>query len=289
MISAFARGALTLARPEFARHAASAARFVLDHMRGDGGALFRTYKDGRARHAGTLDDHAFVIQGLIDLYEATWDLQWLDAALALQRVLDEHYFDDEDGAYFLTAHAQVVPLARRKPQYDGAEPSGNAIAISNLLRLAEYTADASLRARAESCLRAFGEPLRNGSLALSRMLGALELYVDEPLEIVLVVAAGEEDVRDQMLAHVRTTYVPNRILTVLPAGDAVERQAARIPLLTGKHPRDGHTTAFVCKNHVCQFPTSSPETFARQLQATTPLFEEGTPPPLFPPGFPFPQ
>jgi uncharacterized protein YyaL (SSP411 family) len=147
MISAHAFAALVLDEPDYARRAERAAAFLLEKVR-RGGRLLRSYKDGQARHNAYLDDYGFLTAGLIDLYEATGDPRWLREAIGLDAVLEQHYEDHENGGFFLTSNDHEALLAREKPAYDGAEPSGNSVAVLNLLRLYEFTTDEKYRLRA---------------------------------------------------------------------------------------------------------------------------------------------
>jgi hypothetical protein len=158
-ISAFAQGAFVLGQDEYAERARRAAHFVLEKLQSSDGRLRRSYMDGKARHNAYLDDYAFLIQGLLDLYDATSELRWLKEAISLQATLDRHHFDARSGGYFMTSGDHEALLVRDKPVHDGAEPSGNSVGVVNLLRLAELTQQADYRRRAEKCFAAFSEQL----------------------------------------------------------------------------------------------------------------------------------
>jgi uncharacterized protein YyaL (SSP411 family) len=269
MISAYAQAALVLGDAHYARVAERAADFVLTAMRREG-RLLRSYKDGVARHRAYLDDYAFMIAGLLDLYEATGEVRWLQQATALDDVLAAHYEDRAAGGFFMTGDDHEALLAREKPNSDGAEPSGNSVQALNLLRLHELTTDDRYRRRAERTLRAFGETLRRAPAALSDMLLAVDYQLDAPKEIVIV-SPGARAEAEPLLTELRRTFVPNRVLVVVSEGPALAAQAAIVPLLDGKTARGGKPTAYVCKRRVCALPTSQPEVFAQQLRAVEPL------------------
>jgi hypothetical protein len=269
MISAYAQAALVLGDERDTVIAARAADFVLTAMRKDG-RLLRSYKDGRARHRAYLDDYTYMIAGVLDLYEATGNLRWLQQATALDDVLAAHYEDRESGGFFMTADDHEALLARAKPNSDGAEPSGNSVQALNLLRLHELTTGDRYRQRAEATLRAFGETLRRTPTALSDMLLAVDYELDAPKEIVIVTPASRADA-EPLLAELRRTFVPNRVLVVASAGQPLAAQAAIVPLLDGKAVHSGRPTAYVCKRRVCALPTSRPEVFAQQLRLVEPL------------------
>ena len=262
-ISAFAQAALVLDDPAYAERAAAAADFVLASLR-VGDRLLRSYANGEARVAGYLDDYAFLIAGLLDLYEATSDPRWLEVALSLDGVLTNG-FEDADGGFFRTSDEHESMLTREKPGYDGAEPSGNSVQLLNLVRLHEFTTDDAYRQRAERTLRAFGATLSRAPFALSEMLLAVDFQLDTPKEI-LIITPGARDDAAPFLAELRATFLPNRILTVVPEGDQFAAHAALVPLVEGKFARDGDTTAYVCENRICDLPTTDPAVFAEQIR-----------------------
>jgi len=263
MISAHARAALVLAEPVYAERAARAARFVLTRMR-EGGRLLRSFTDGGAGHRAYLEDYAFLIAGLLDLYEATSETLWLREAIALDGTLEEHYEDREGGGFFRTGHDHETLLAREKPAYDGALPSGNSVQALNLLRLHELTTEDGYRRRAEATFRAFGERLREFPASLSEMLLAADFLLDTPKQLVIV-APGSRNDAEPFLERLRSTFLPNRVLAVGVEGPDLDAQSELIPLLKGKVAREGRATAYVCESNVCQLPTTDPEIFARQI------------------------
>ena len=181
MISAMARGG----EPGFVERAARAADFLLKNSRKKG-RLFRSYMDGRARHNAYLDDYAFLIAGLLDLYEATSDIRWLREAIALQQTLDEQYRDEKTGGYFLTSHDHEQLLARERPGRDKAEPSGNSVAAMNLLRLHELTLDERYLNACEQLLGAFARNVRGSP----EMMMAVDFLLGRSKEVVIVSPGG---------------------------------------------------------------------------------------------------
>ncbi len=268
MISAFARGGMVLDDADDIHRASRAADFVLAKLRVDG-RLLRSYKDGRGRLDGYLDDYAFMIQALLDLYEATGNVQRLGDAIGLQKVLDEGFADAEGGGYFATSGRHETLLAREKPDYDGAEPSGNSVALMNLLRLGEMTTDDGYRVKADRLLRAFGGTLKRQPLSLSEMLIALDFRVGVPKEILIVTPSSRAEA-EPFLARLRKAFVPNRILAVAVQGADLDAQVKHMPLLEGKVAAKGKATAYVCERGVCRLPTTDPETFAKELASVAP-------------------
>ena len=268
-ISAFAKAAHVLNEQAYAIRAARAARFVLERMHRDG-RLRRSALGEITTGDAYLDDYAFLIAGLLDLYEADFDPGWLDHAIALQAVLDAHFWDDAGGGYFLGADDTERLLAREKPAYDGALPSGNAVAVGNLLRLAEFTARPEYHTRAEACFAAFAAQLGNRPTSLPKLLSALDFASDRPKEIAIVKAAPHDDA-EPFLARLRDAFLPNRVLAVVTQGEDLAAHQRLIPWLEAKIAIGGRVTAYVCERHVCTLPTSDPDIFAQQISSPLPL------------------
>ena len=264
MISAFARAGLAFGNPAYTMQAETAARFILDHLHING-RLYRSFKDGQVRHNGFLEDYAFFIAALIDLYEADHDIWWLEKALELDDVLNNFYEDQENGGFFTTATDHEALIAREKPCYDGATPSGNAVAALNLLRLHSYTTDDQFRIRAENLFKAFYQRLTETPSALSEMLLAVDYYFDTPKEIVLITPPGNPDAAVPFVDKFRDRFIPNRIL-VAADEKLAGNNAKTIPLAAGKKAAHGSTTAYVCENGACSLPAETPEEFILRLR-----------------------
>jgi uncharacterized protein YyaL (SSP411 family) len=262
MISAFARASFVIGNQEYADRAARGADFVLTRMRRNG-RLLRSFKDGEARHDAYLEDYAFLIAGLLDLFEADGERRWLEEAVTLDHVLAKRYEDRKYGGFFMTGDDQEHLLVRQKPAQDGAEPSGNSAHTLNLLRLYELTSRESYRDRAVSSLRAFSRVLAEAPAALSEMLLALDFLLDAPKQIVIVVRRARDEA-EPFLSKLRVKLVPNRALVVMNDGEA-EEWARLVPWTEHKTIRDGKATAYICENRICRQPTTDPEEFERRL------------------------
>ncbi|MBI2841396.1 MAG: thioredoxin domain-containing protein [Acidobacteria bacterium] len=276
MISGYARAAMVFGEERYAGIAGRAADFLLRNLLQDG-RLRRSFKDGRAWHNAYLDDYAFFIASLLDLFEATGEARWLEEAIALDHVLEAHYEDKTGGGFFMTSDDHEVLLAREKPSYDGAEPSGNSVAVLNLLRLHELTTLDSYRQRAERTFKAFSPLLARAPQALSEMLLAVDFHLDTPKEIVIVVPEKRSDA-EPLLAQLRASFVPNRVLVVAVEGKELQRLSELVPLLEAKVAQRGKATAYVCERRVCELPTSDPAVFAKQIRKVRSLDESGTNP-----------
>jgi uncharacterized protein YyaL (SSP411 family) len=212
------------------------------------GVLLRRWRQGEAAIPGFLDDYAFFGQGLLDLYEATFDRRYLDSAIELADKMRELFEDTEAGAFYSTAAGDVSLVMRIKEDYDGAEPSGNSVATDVLLRLAHMTGSEVYRTSAEKTLHAFAAKMGAQPSAMPQMLVALIRHITPPQQIVL---AGDEII--PFLDALRTRFLPHH--TLLKSGDVPA--AANMPLV------DGRAAAYVCENFACRMPTTNPaELFA---------------------------
>lgn len=266
-ISAFARAAQVLGNPELVRVAARAAGFILGNMTANG-RLHHSHQEGEPRGEAFLDDHAFLIAGLIDLFEASGELGWLERSLELTVAVREQFEDGERGGFFMTGPRHEELISREKPAYDGVVPSGNSVMVMNLLRLHTLTGDSLLLQQAERAVAAFTSQLANSPTALAEMLLAVDYLQTTPAEIVIVAPAGRPDAAEPFLAGLRRVLVPNRALVVVCEGEELQRAARLIPLLEGKKAAADRAVAYLCENRSCRRPTSDPEEFYRQLVGT---------------------
>jgi hypothetical protein len=260
MISALAQAHQVLGEPRFLEAARGAARYVLKHMRTPDGGLLATARGGRAKLNAYLDDYAFTIQALIDLYESDFDVEWLREALALNAVLEARFVDGENGGYFTTSHDHETLLARLKSPHDGALPAGQSVQALNLLRLAELTGQGPLARRAEGVMRSVGALANRYPAAFGQMLVALDFLASGPREVVIAGTLGD-GATQALLRAVRGTLHPQRVVALADA----RCDASLMPLLEGKTPANGRARAFVCRNHACKSPSETVEHLLEQL------------------------
>jgi len=256
MISAFAKGAQVLGDPAYLEAARRAAGFILTKMY-DGKQLLRRFRDGEAAIPGFLDDYAFFAQALLDLYNASHELRYLKTAIALTDKMIELFRDPEDGGFFSTAEGDENLVMRMKEDYDGAEPSGNSIAVMNLLRLARLTANTQYQAEAERALNAFGTRLKTTPSGVPQMMVAAMSSLAPPKQIVLV---GREP--QPFLDAIRHLFLPDYTVFI------VDNDEARnfFPEVRDMVAMEGKTTAYVCENFTCQLPTTSVDKAVELLQ-----------------------
>ena len=266
MISAFAKGGAVLDDARYAEAARRACEFVIGHLYdAPGGTLLRRYRQGDAAIPAFLDDYAMFVQGLLDLYEAQFDRRHLELAVRLTEKQTELFEDPESGAFFSTAAGDQRLVLRVKEDYDGAEPSGNSVALMNLVRLARMTNRADFRESAERTLAAFASRLQLAPVAIPQMLTACEFLLGEPREIVL---AGRRDSAGMraLLRELHSRFVPSRVLLMIDSPETQQALAAGIPSVASMNPVEGRASAYVCRNFTCQLPVSEPAQFAELIQ-----------------------
>jgi uncharacterized protein len=254
MISAFARACEVLGDPAYLESATHAATFLKTHLVHDS-ALVRSYRDGASDVAGFADDYAFLIQGLLDLYEASTDIRWLQWSLELQEKQDALFADKKSGGYFSTAANDPHILLRMKEDYDGAEPSPNSVAALNLLRLSAMTGDEPMRKEAQKTIAALAGQLQKMPVAMPQMLVALDFSLAPSKQIVIAGKPGSIGAR-ALLHEVHSHFIPDKIVLHADGGDGQKFLATKEEFLKTVDPIDGKATAFVCQNFTCQLPVT---------------------------------
>ncbi|MDT5122339.1 MAG: uncharacterized protein QOC96_1821 [Acidobacteriota bacterium] len=261
MLASFAEAAAILERDDYQNVAERNAQFVLENLRREG-LLLRTYKDGQSKLNGYLEDYAFLIDGLLALYQATGTLRWLEEARDLTKRMIEEFWDEEEGGFFYTGKSHEELIVRTKDYFDNATPSGNSVATEVLLHLAALTGNEEYPRQAVTIFRLLREPLTRYASAFGRLLGALDFYLSTPKEIALI---GEPEAPETraLRREVWNRYLPNKIVAQASEGD--ERAAEVVPLLRDRPMLDGRATAYVCENYTCQKPVNSTAELANQL------------------------
>ncbi|HKQ48790.1 MAG TPA: thioredoxin domain-containing protein [Phycisphaerae bacterium] len=264
MIASMSKGHRILGDTRYRDSAARAADFVLTKMTRDG-RLQRTYRQGKTHTLAYLDDHAFMIEALLNLYETTFDLKWLNQAVALNERVMKH-FRDPAGGFFFTADDAETVLVRAKDASDSAIPSGNSVQLMNLLRLSVLLDRKDLAQEAEKMMTVFGRQLAESPFRSERMLSAVDFYYRRPREVAFVARSADTAVLDQMIDAAWRTYASSTVFARLleDAPDATQT-AKLIPLLEGKKTLGGKPAAYVCKNYACQAPTSDVGKLCQQI------------------------
>jgi uncharacterized protein YyaL (SSP411 family) len=251
MIDAFARAAQVLDDPEYAAAAARAADFILTRMRGPDSRLLHTWSAGsEAKLNGYLEDYAYLLEGLVSLYQATFAPRWIEAAVDVAQVMMDQFWDPQEGAFFYTGRDHEALIARIKDPHDNATPSGNAMAVTALLRLAELTGRADLREKAETTLRLYRGLLGSNPLAAGQMLIAFDFHLGPVQEIAIVGDPQAEDTR-RVLQAIHRGFRPASVVALKSPGDS--SADAVLPLLAGKTAQ-GAVTTYLCQDFTCQAP-----------------------------------
>ncbi|MBA3385895.1 MAG: thioredoxin domain-containing protein [Chthoniobacterales bacterium] len=270
MISAFARAGQVLDDPAYLHAANDAAEFLKQKLyRADTNTLQRSYRQGASDVNGFAGDYAFLIQGLLDLYETSFDVSRLEWAMKLQKRQDELFADQKQGGYFTTSGADANVLLRMKEADDMAEPSPNSIAALNLLRLAYMLDNSEWREQAENTLRAFAAQLEQAPSSMPQMLVALDWARSKAKQIVIAGKPGDTATA-AMVHEVNSHFVPHRILILADGGAGQKFFADRVEFMKSVAPIDGQSTAYVCENFVCQLPTTELPVLANLLAEKKP-------------------
>jgi uncharacterized protein YyaL (SSP411 family) len=263
MLRAFAEAARVLDRADYRATAEKNAAFLLATLRRDD-RLLRTYKDGWARLNGYVEDYAALAEGLLALYEATFEPRWFAQARALAEEMLRHFWDDAEGGFFNTSDDHEQLISRPKDLFDNAVPAGNSMAVDVLLRLGALTGEGRYAERAERTLQALSGVIPRAPGGFGRLLAALEFLLATPTEVAI---AGDPDAPDTqaLLAVVNGAYLPSVVTAVTRPG-AVE---AGVALLEGRAMVDGRAAAYVCHRFACRRPVTTPQDLARELGLTT--------------------
>ncbi len=260
-LQAFAEAGRALGRPDYVAVAVDTGRFLTTAMIG-GGRLMRSWKDGRAKIKGYLEDYAMVGAGLLSLYEATFDRHWLDESRRLAEDALRLFWDAEREAFFDTGTDQEALIVRPRSIFDNAVPSGASVAIDWLLRLAVVLGEARYEARALEALRPMADLMTRYPSGFGRYLSALDFHLGPVAEVALVWPAGGDATVEPLVREVFGRYLPNRVVVAAAEGAAGEG----VPLLAERGAVGGRPTAYVCRQYVCQLPVTTREELARQLE-----------------------
>lgn len=269
MIAAFARAARVLAGRDasasYLEAARRAASFIRSTLWNDAtGRLLRRFRDGDAAIDAYAEDYAYLIWGLLELFQADGDPAWLEWALALQARQDERFWDAKDGGWFSTSGEDPTVLLRLKEDYDGAEPSATSVSTLNLLTFTHVTGDEEALAKAERALARMGDRIGSAARVVPMLLCALSAWHGEHIQVVLVANARTE--QRPLLAELGTVYLPSAVVIPSTAGPQQEALARRLPFIAGMTPRDGRPAAYVCRDFACRQPVTTVEDLRRELR-----------------------
>lgn len=272
MIAALAKGAKVLSKTAYRDAAEKAANFLLTHLRREDGRLLARYRDGEAAYPGYLDDYAFLVWGLHELYEATWKVQYLQHAIQLNDEMLHLFWDEERGGCYFTGTDSEQLLARPKELYDGAIPSGNSVVAYNLWRLAHLTGSASLEEKAELHTRAFAGQVKKAPTGTAFFLAAMQMALG-PKRMIVIAGERGDAITEEMLQVTQQAFLPGAILLFHPqtktgaassAADFIIEDLA--PSIAEQGLQNGKATAYVCENYACREPVTDVNRLREHLQ-----------------------
>ena len=258
MIAALAKAAIVLNEPGYLDAAEKAAKFVL-HSISKGERLLKRYRNGVAALDAHLDDYAFMAWGLLELYEATFATKYLSQALDLMNIMVEDFWDDKNGGFFLGSDQSEKLIVRSKTAYDGAIPSGNSVAVMNMVKLTRITGNTKWAELAEKTIRAFSEDVNRTPTGYTLMLTGFMFDTQNSKEIVIV---GDSRNRNtiKFLHTIRTSYAPHKVLLFKDTSVSENRLEQLANWTSTQNSINGKPTAYVCKNFACNQPTSDIQT-----------------------------
>jgi uncharacterized protein YyaL (SSP411 family) len=263
MISAFLDAGNLLGDDRVKRDAVRSIAFILAHLARDA-RLLHSFKDGQAKLAGYLDDHACFVACLLDAFESTGEHRYLTLAEEFNRATLANFWDEKHGGFFLTGPDHEALIHRPKDPFDHAVPGGNSVATLNLLRLYYYTGDDDLMQKAEKTLRLFRDRMEDEPFSFGQMLCTLDFYLETPKEIAIIGRSDQADTQS-LLRLIHASYVPNKIVLVIDPAAGGGDAFAHLPV-GDMTQLEGKATAYVCHNFACSIPTTTPEALAELLK-----------------------
>ncbi|MGH7900938.1 MAG: thioredoxin domain-containing protein, partial [Thermodesulfobacteriota bacterium] len=254
-IAALAKGAQVLNESKYIDAAKKSANFILENMRDKNGRLLHRYRDGDAGIKANADDYAFFIWGLIELYEASFDVRYLQTALELKKEMINHFWDNKNGGFYFTSDDGDDLIVRQKEINDGAIPSGNSVAMLNMLRLGRITADTDLEEKASMINGVFSKLIGRYPSAFTQFLVGLDFGIGPSYEVIIAGNSGAEDT-GAMIKALRMRFVPNKIVLFRPTDKDATKIATIAEYTTNHLSIGGKATAYVCLNYECKLPTT---------------------------------
>jgi uncharacterized protein len=265
MISGFAKGFAISGEAKYLQTATKAVEFVENMLASNEGRLKRTFKDGQSKLNAYLEDYAFYISGLLDLFAVNSKQEYLDKAIMYTDFMLQHFWDEREGNLFFTSDDHEQLISRTKNFYDLATPSGNSVAASNLLRLYHYSQNNSYLDRAVRIMKAGSRSAAENPFGFGQMLNSIYLYVKKPVEVTVIITGddGTNTNSSDLVAWLNSQFLPNNINAIVHTSELATLQ--RYPAFKGREAQGGGETAYVCKNYTCSLPIKSIEELERQL------------------------
>lgn len=256
MIAALAKGAQVFNESKYTEAARRAADFILTTLRPSDGRLLHRYRDREAAISSCLGDYAFLIWGLLELYEATFEVSYLKNAIDLNRDLLEHFWDQSNGGFYSAPDDGERLLIRQKEIYDGALPSGNSVAMTNLLRLGRITANHELEEKAARLGSTFSRDVKTSPIAYTHLMAAVDFAVGPSYEIIIS-GDSQADDTEAMIKTLRTCFLPNKVVLLYPREKESPEIRQLAKFISGlSRSIDGKATAYVCSDYSCNLATA---------------------------------
>jgi uncharacterized protein YyaL (SSP411 family) len=255
MISALSKGSQAFNESKYEEKARKAADFILNKMRTKEGRLLHRYRSGHAGLQANIDDYAFLIAGLLDLYETNFDVEYLKAALELNNQAIDYFWDSDNGGFYFTANDSEELLVRKKEFYDGAVPSGNSVAMLNLLRIGRITANSKFEDMASQLMNSFSKNIKSNPSQYTNLMNALDFGIGPSFEIIVSGNSAADDTR-KMLIALRKEYVPNKVVILRPNEEKSPEILNISEFTKDQLTIDNKATVYVCVNYACNFPTT---------------------------------
>ncbi len=249
MISAFAKGYAVLGDRDYRDCAERAVAFILKELTNENGDLMRCYREGVSPISGFCEDYAYLIQGLLDLYDASLEAAWLEVAIALQDRQNELFWDDHSGGYFGDTGLDPTILIRMKSDHDGAEPSANSVSALNLIRMARVTRDSQFLQRAEKLFGCFKATIERSGGAMPLMLAAYDAFLNDPIEVILIDEGSKEG--DLWIQRVHQFYAPDLSFTQVGSKELSSVFRLRADDFHQKRQGVDGIAAYICQNQSC--------------------------------------
>ncbi len=265
VIAALARAYQVFSEDEYLKAAKKCSKFIFDNMFHSNQRLYHRHCKGETAIPCFLDDYAFFIWGMLELYEASFDVKWLKEAIALCNIVVDDFYDQDNGGFYQTAKDQEEILFRKKEIYDGPTPSGNSVMLLNLLKLSKITGITDYEEKADKTVRAFSKSIRLSPTAYTQTLNGLYFALNKSYEIVIAGDYNKSDTKE-MLETVKKAFVPNKVVMVVPQGKERDELVEIAPFIEDLTPRDGKATAYVCVNRECEMPVTDRGELERMME-----------------------
>jgi len=261
MIAAMAYGGRALNNEAYIHAARKSATFILNNLTREDGRLLARYRDGEAAYLATIDDYAFMVWGLIELYETTFDTIFLEHALKLNNEMLQYFWDEKDGGLFIYGHDSEKLLIRPKEIYDGATPSGNSVAALNMLKLLRITGQKELEEKANRLFQVFGRSIKENPNSYTHFMMAL-LFANVPTQEIVIAGEKEDEGTKEMLVEINKRFLP---FTTVVLNHGIEALYELVPFARQQERVENQATAYVCENFACSAPITDIEQFIQLL------------------------